>query len=664
MSAYIKKPTGEKTNATVKYFVSTTPTGAAEAIPGIEVKDTGMVHIKYNFTIPDDPGSKTIYVFAESLNGDVRTPDSERIKIEIKKKSAITGVAPVDYPARPKATTPPAVASNGTWKLHYSDEFDTPADGTSGTNRGLSAGWAPYYLRSWSTDAESAAYFELENDMLYLTGHRDMRPWSEQDNTQRISGIMSMQRPFLHRWGNSPTKSREIPVFDGIATKFGYFELRAKLPNTRDGAHFAWWMVGAQDDQHPSVTSAANHPLFVNPNDSNAYGWSNHGAEYDLLEQHMNPVYAPSAYYAWSRHHINNGTNAMTGWSTGTSGNGYYNFRDNGKDPYNEFHTYGFEWDENGFKYYLDDDLVTSQPTAAGANYRMLQIFSLYLGKSNRSLGTFGTDRGIYPKDVVVDYFRIYKQDTAPSPHSIQITMSPYYFQVPGSGSKTFQMQAKVLDQFDQEMPAEAANIKWKLSKSVAGPQRYLFSPDWSTPSLNGVGITDTGVVTINSNAGLGQDVYITAYHSGALNQSQFRLQRGVFETRHIKLSKDAAKARVVYFEGWPTHKAQVTPGGTVIIKPIVYDQYLNAMSTQPTVTIQKDITAREEIAIPGVTLSGQTLSVAGSVPVGTAIIINAKTRAQVPFEGPLAVGGKSPVKEGGLTEYVMGNLVVEVKAP
>jgi hypothetical protein len=666
MSAVILNPSGVKTNATVKYFVSATESGDAQTIPGIEVKDTGMIHIKSDFPFTGTEESRTFYVFAESLNTKLRTPNNQRIKIEVKKKSAVTGLEPVDYPARVDKNTQPSGLS-GAWKLFYSDEFDTPASGTNGTNRGLSAGWAPYYLRSWSTDEESKTYFELENQMLYLTGHRDMRPWSTQDNYQRISGMMSMQRPFLHRWGNSPTKSREIPVFDGIATKFGYFELRAKLPNTRDGAHFAWWMVGAQDDQHPSVTNANNVAFFVNPNDSGwPYGWSNHGAEYDLLEQHMNPT---AGYYPlWSRHHINNGTNAMTSYSTWNSGESTYNFFTNGKDPFNEFHTYGFEWDEYGFKYYIDDEVVVNKPSTPGANYRMLQILSLYLGKSDRNAGTFGRDRGIYPKDVVIDYFRIYKKDEPSSPHSIEITMSPYYFQVPSNGTKTFQMQAKVLDQFDKPMPDEAANIKWKLSKSVAGPQRYLFGADWSSPALTGVSINpDTGLVTVSSGAGLSQDVYVTAYHSGALNQAQFRLQRGVFETRHIKLSRDQAKARVVYFEGCPTHKVRVTPGGTLTIKPIVYDQYLNPMATSATVSIQKDITAREEIAIPGVTLNGTTLQVGSGVPVGTAIIVNAKTRSPVPFEGPLAVGGsggKSPVVDGGLTEHVMGNLVIEVAAP
>ncbi len=34
----------------------------------------------------------------------------------------------------------------------------------------------------------------------------------------------------------------------GYKTKYGYFEIRAKLANCGGGGHQAWWMVGMQQD--------------------------------------------------------------------------------------------------------------------------------------------------------------------------------------------------------------------------------------------------------------------------------------------------------------------------------------------------------------------------------------------------------------------------------
>ena len=672
MSAYIKNSAGSKTNATVKYFVSNTRTGDAATITGIDIKPNGMMHIGHDFTIPSGQDSRSIYVFAESANGLAKTTDADRIQIEIRAKSLITGNAPVDGPVLPKNRKPAGLT--GDWDLFFSEEFDTPAN--TENNRGLSASWSPYYLLAWRTNPTGAAYFDLQDNMLFLTGPRELRPANEAIGSQRISGIQTLHRPFLHYWGQSRVLSREIPVFEGQATKFGYFELRVKLPNTRDGSHFAWWMVGAQDDEHPSVTSATGTSLFTSPYGSYK-GWTNQTAEYDLLEQHQNPIDRPSPYLAWSRHHLVQGTNSMEGWSTGTSGSGYFNYATNHIDPYNEFHTYGMEWNEDGMRYYLDDELVDSGPVnSRGANYRMIQILSLYLGRANLRVGDgFGDDRGIYPKDAVVDYLRIYKKrEETSKPYSVQIIKAPYNFKVPASGSAKFTMKARVLDQNDREMPDEQDNIRWKFSQTVAGPQRSPRVDDWSIPIRDGVSINaTTGEVTVTSSAPVTQDIYVTAYHknnagSGAGDNS-IPLNRGVFESRHIKLSRasdtGASRPKVIHFDDYPTNRVRITSGQTINVAAKMYDQYGVALSNELTYSIVQEHTGEKVITIPGVSLNGTNLQV--NAPAGTAIIVNAKSRSVVYFEGPSGIatstGRNSPVggETTGLREYVMGNLIVEV---
>ena len=44
---------------------------------------------------------------------------------------------------------------------------------------------------------------------------------------------MSFERDHLHKFGeigSGATYNRSIPTFDGLATKYGYFEIRLKMP--------------------------------------------------------------------------------------------------------------------------------------------------------------------------------------------------------------------------------------------------------------------------------------------------------------------------------------------------------------------------------------------------------------------------------------------------
>jgi hypothetical protein len=308
----------------------------------------------------------------------------------------------------------------------------------------------------------------------------------------------------------------------------------------------------------------------------------------------------------------------------------------------------------------------------------MLQILSLYLGRANRNKADgFGDDRGIYPKDAVVDYLRIYKKRDTPKPYSVQIIKAPYNFKVPSSGTSTFTMKARVLDQYDREITSELSNIRWKFSNTVSGPQRSPGSSDWTSPTPSGVSINaTTGVVTVNSNAPENQNIYVTAYHvnnngSGAAGgDNTIPLNRGAFETRHIRLSKPAdtgaARAKVIHFDNFPINRVRITSGETLDVAAKMYDQYGAVYGSTLTYKITQDHTGEKEISIPGVTLNETNLTV--NAPAGTAIIVNVSSRATVYFEGPSGIvtsnGRNSPVGGGtGLKEQVMANLIVEVVA-
>jgi hypothetical protein len=379
----------------------------------------------------------------------------------------------------------------------------------------------------------------------------------------------------------------------------------------------------------------------------------------------------------------------MNGALGHSSGRFLYNNQNPKVDPVNSFHTYALDWNENGCDYYFDGKLAFSANANASANYKMLHIFSLYFGKSTYYAGDagLGPDRGIYPKEVLVDYFRVWKIDEAPQPTSEQIYDAPYYI-MKDSNTQTYQMKYRLLDQFDNEItdPATLAKMKWGFSNSISGSVGYPHSGygrETFTTTKGNVSINaSTGLVTIPSTA-QNVDLFVIAY----LDDNSINWRRGVRDLRHIKVSSDSGKPRLVQFTGaaannyWGhVNRGTVKKGTTVDVTAMVYDQYFSPRSGVAVIySLVKDIMADTKITIPGVTLNEDTklLSVAGTVPIGTAIIVNAATRAKVPFEGYGAVtGGNSPVEKGlgaqgtdgsyaegaaGHVDYVMQNLVLTV---
>lgn len=550
------------------------------------------------------------------------------------------------------------------YKLFHSSEFDNGPDPRY---------WSDYYLRSWGKDEESKSHYFVEDGSLVLNAPRNIaKAWSTQDRNHRVSGIMSFEKQHLHRFGNA-SESREIPVFDGVATKYGYFEVRMKLPNTRDGSHFAWWMVGTQDDQHPSVELENNmgnsyyDGKYPGENMSwtlAKYFWSNQGAEYDIVEQQLDPTKAGSTAYGTYRPvlHKNGTRHYYTRWYSGELPSAQqYKYAEKGIDPYNEYHIYGFEWDDSGTKMYIDNELVYTSHVSAG--YRMMTIFSLYAGRSIQENGDMGWDRGIYPKDAYIDYFRVYKKDEPAKATSVVLNNynTPYYFEIPASGSKQIPMSAVVLDQFDKEFQLEEGQeLKWCFTKDIGGmggsvnsaadtgkddeKDISIFAGDIVNPE--GVSINeDTGVVTIQSDAKLKQDLFLTAYVTNT------KVKRKVYETRHVKLSKEAPKPSLVAFD--KQYGDTVEAGTTIDLSAKLYDQYMQPIDTTFTYNISKDITARETMEIPGVSISAEgKLTIASTVPSGTNIVVTADS-------------GKTHVLNGTYlqnTDKIMQNKVIQVE--
>lgn len=192
-----------------------------------------------------------------------------------------------------------------------------------------------------------------------------------------------------------------------LAQKYGYFEIRARLPKFY-GTWSAFWLMPYNAPVAPTGNDAKNAKLY--------------GGEIDIMEA---PAYArKNNQVVQQALHIgdyNRGTGTSTfsmNWLTEDIG-----------DIYDNFHTYGFYWDENMYKFYVDVKCVwTTSYNHTGNISGVAQylFLSTEIGGKDGVVGEnpwkwiLPDDKQLVtdnPKDITygdfeIDYVRCYKIDS------------------------------------------------------------------------------------------------------------------------------------------------------------------------------------------------------------------------------------------------------------
>ncbi len=238
------------------------------------------------------------------------------------------------------------------WKLDFNDEFN-------GEELDEKV-WLPYYLPHMTSRKKAAADYEFRDGAIVIKIEKDHPVYNDRWGRLVVSSIQSFEVNGLHHPAGDG--GHEEPMFDGYTTKYGYFEIRAKIPGGK-GGHVAWWMIGCQDKPSQS-------------------------AEIDIVE---NPFHLTKQMYA----------NIHAWKDPNIAGEKIRNPLD--FDLADSWHIYGFEWDENGIKFYVDNELIAESKNSP--DYRMCTLLGLY-----RDCGWDGENDNVYPKEFVVDYFRVYKK--------------------------------------------------------------------------------------------------------------------------------------------------------------------------------------------------------------------------------------------------------------
>lgn len=263
------------------------------------------------------------------------------------------------------ADTPANPTTKDGYTLDFSDEFNSPTLDSSK--------WTDYYLPHWCDNPEAAkANYSIENGCLVEKITADQKAWCPaHDGTVKSSAIMSFDKSWIHNFSGT-TDNHTRNTWYGYVTKYGYFEIRAKLADCGGGGHQAWWMVGMQQD-------------------TNNWFDSKQTGEIDILETFFS---TPNAWriaaYGW------NDPNFQTSW---------YLSQDSvpSGSPTSEFHIYAVDWTPNSLKFYYDNQLY--KVVYDSPDYPMGTILNIYTDAGS------GTHNNVWPKQWYVDYIRVWKDN-------------------------------------------------------------------------------------------------------------------------------------------------------------------------------------------------------------------------------------------------------------
>ncbi len=250
------------------------------------------------------------------------------------------------------------------WSLVFQEEFnDAVLDPTKFSNS---------YMPHWTTPEQSLAHYDVTDGILSLRIDKDTQgPWWAFDDVQKISSIQTGMRDGMHNFWDTCTITDHHRAVTNFETKYGYFELRARIPND-SGLHSAWWMIGTEAKADET-------------------------AEIDIFE-----ICGPDIKSNKSRVRV-----SVHPWTDGglkEQSLDYYPACDVSQD----FHVYGFEWKPSGMKFYFDGQLV--KETDQSPDYKMTTLLGIYENDSPLWSGTPDYDSE-YPKRFEIDYFRVYKTD-------------------------------------------------------------------------------------------------------------------------------------------------------------------------------------------------------------------------------------------------------------
>lgn len=261
------------------------------------------------------------------------------------------------------------------YKLTFEDEFDSFSRYTGAADSGTWKTWFYFGDRTLNGNGERQYYMDADykgsSSKPLGVDPFSIRP----DPKEAGDGVLVIEAkptdPSVkpHIWGYDYT-SGLITTEPTFSQKYGYFEMRAKLPEGK-GLWPAFWLLPTDKSWPPEIDALE------------FFGGANSRGEGGVTRYHWGAI------------------GGQGGWV------------DVGVDLTKDFHNYGVEWTQSELIYYFDGKEIARAPTPSSANKPMYMLANLAVGGSWVELPTSATK---FPAELQIDYIRAYSKDpNAPS---------------------------------------------------------------------------------------------------------------------------------------------------------------------------------------------------------------------------------------------------------
>jgi beta-glucanase (GH16 family) len=269
------------------------------------------------------------------------------------------------------AQTSAAAPAASQWTLVWSDEFNGPNGSLIDASK-----WV----------AETGGGGWGNNELEYYTS-RPQNVYQQDGNLvikvleEKYTGADGVTRNYT---------SARLKTLGKFEQTYGRFEARIKIPRGQ-GIWPAFWMLG---------------------NDIEKPGWPDCG-EIDIME---NIGKEPALVH---------GTIHGPGYSGAHGIGGPYSLA-SGKPIADEFHVFAVEWEPNTIRFYVDKDLYATRTPAdlpKGTKWVYDHPFFLLLNVAVGGGWPGSPDAtSVFPQEMLVDFVRVYRPSTAPSPTALTQT--------------------------------------------------------------------------------------------------------------------------------------------------------------------------------------------------------------------------------------------------
>ncbi len=335
-------------NTSVKLSWSA-PSGGAEGY-NIYKDDRYYTTVKgrNNFTVRslDSNRSYTFYVVAfRNKRYSIKSAG-----VNIRSGSSSNANAP--SPPPPSSGSGNSAIPNG-YKLVFSDDFNRGDIDSSKWNTRYR--WGP----NWIINNEAQYYVDRLNDRNF-----GVSPFEHNGNQLTIKATKTPDR-LLSKARNQRYLSGAMTTFNKFRMKYGYVEMRAKLPKGR-GLWPAFWLLHESNDRRKP--------------------------EIDVMEMLGHDTRLVYQTY----HYFNNGNLRSTP-----------SFKAYGPDYSSGFHTFGMLWEPGRITWYVDGKQTNRYDNGNVSDESMYLLVNLALGGSWAGNPDGGTR---FPARLVIDYIRAYQK--------------------------------------------------------------------------------------------------------------------------------------------------------------------------------------------------------------------------------------------------------------